>query len=398
MTLSRLFSLLVLFAISLLLLSALTQPVRGANPVLHQEGTKIVDERGGEVHLRGVNLGGWLFWEGWIFGKGILTSQTTILTRLEKAVGAQQTEEFRTAIYEDFITEADIQRIARAGFNCVRVPLHRDIFNDRGWKLLDRLLGWCQRHQVYVVLDFHAVPGGQSKLSVADPGDARNLVWASEENQTKTVAIWKAIAARYRNRKIIAGYDLINEPAPPSGEALVSLYRRIIQVVRAEDPDHLIILEGSRFSTDFSMFEKPLCGNQAFSFHMYTWFGDDRKKALATFQALAQRHNTPLWVGEFGENTYEMIRTTVEMYDRCSEINGWSFWTWKKAPNKFPGLVTITVPGTWEPVMASVASLFGHNMPDQAKVRAGIRDFIEAVKLKNCDYDQRMEKSLLPKR
>jgi hypothetical protein len=48
--------------------------------------------------------------------------------------------------------------------------------------------------------------------------------------------------------------------------------------------------------------------------------------------------------------------------------------------------------------MASVASLFGRNMPDQAKVRAGMRDFIEAVKLKNCDYDQRMEKSLLPKR
>jgi hypothetical protein len=93
-----------------------------------------------------------------------------------------------------------------------------------------------------------------------------------------------------------------------------------------------------------------------------------------------------------------MIRTTVEMYDQYPEINGWSFWTWKKAPNKFPGLVTITVPGSWEPVMASVASLFGRNMPDQAKVRAGMRDFIEAVKLKNCDYDQRMEKSLLPKR
>jgi ribosomal protein L7/L12 len=185
--------------------SALAQPVRGTNPMLHQQGTRIVDEHGREVHLRGVNLGGWLFWEGWIFGKGILTSQTTILTRLEKAVGAQQTEEFRAAIYENFITEADIQRITRAGFNCVRVPLHRDLFNDRGWKLLDRLLGRCERHQVYVVLDFHALPGGQSKLAVCDPGDARHLVWAAEENQKKTVAIWKAIAARYRKRKIVAG-------------------------------------------------------------------------------------------------------------------------------------------------------------------------------------------------
>ncbi len=377
----------------------LAQSFHQPNSMLHQDGTKIVDEDGTEVHLRGVNLGGWLNWEGYIFGKGILTPQTTILTRLEKAVGVQQTEEFRTRIYESFITEADIQKIAGAGFNCVRVPLHRDLFNgDRVWNLLDRLLVWCERHQVYVVPDFHCVPGGQTKLATADPVGARHLVWVSEENQKKTVAIWKAIAARYHKRKIIAGYDLINEPAPPSGEALVDLYRRIIPAIRSQDPDHLIILEGSKFSGDFSMFEKPLCENQAFSFHMYTWFGDNRKNTIAGYRALAQRHNTPLWAGEFGENTYDMIRTTVEMYDRCPEINGWAYYPWKRAPDKYPGLVTIKVPASWESVMASVGSFFGGNMPDQAKVRVGMRDFLEAVKLKNCDYDQRMEKSLLLKR
>jgi hypothetical protein len=388
------------FAIILVLFtSALAKAASPSKPMLHQQGTKIVDGQGQEVHLRGVNLGGWLVWEGWIFGNGILTSETTILTRLQKVVGSQDTEAFRSQVYEHFVTEADIQKIAQAGFNCVRVPLHRNLFEeDRGWSILDRLLGWCERHRVYVVLDFHAVPGGQSKLGMADPGDGRNLVWASEENQKKTVAVWKTIATRYRNRQIIAGYDPINEPAPPSGEALVSMYRRIIQAIRAADPDHLIFLEGSKFSTDFSMFEKPLCGNQAFSFHMYTWFGDDRKKKLMEYRSLAQRHNTPLWVGEFGENTHEMIHSTVEMYAKCPEINGWAFWTWKKAPNKSPGLLTIKVPGSWEPVMASAASLFGRNMPDQTKVAAGMRDFIEAVKFKNCDYDQRMEKSLLPER
>jgi len=367
--------------------------------MLHQQGTKIVDGQGNEVRLRGVNLGGWLVWEGWIFGEGILTSQTTILNRLGKAVGPQQTEEFRSQVYDNFITEADIQKISERGFNCVRLPLHRDLFDgDRGWTLLDRFVGWCERHRVYVVLDLHAVPGGQSLGGMADPGDARHLVWASKENQEKTVAIWKSIAARYRTRAIVAGYDLINEPAPPSGEALVSLYRRIIAAIRAEDPDHLIFLEGSWAATDFSMFDKPLCENQAFSFHMYTWFGDDRKAKLAAFQALAQRHNTPLWVGEFGENSYEMIRSTVSMYEGCPEINGWAYWTWKKAPTKFPGLVTIKVPADWKPVMASVGSLFGGGMPEDAKVRAGMQDFIEATKLTNCNYDERMEQALLPKR
>jgi hypothetical protein len=366
--------------------------------MLHQRGTQIVDEHGKEMKLRGVNLGGWLVWEGWIFGKGILTSETTILTRLEKAVGVRETGEFRTRVHDNFITEADIQKIAEAGFNCVRVPLHHRLFEgDEGWRLLDRMLGWCEKHGVYAVLELHAVPGGQSQLGMADPGDARHLVWASEENQKKTVAIWRAIAARYRNRKIIAGYDLINEPAPPSGKDLIRLYGRIIEAIRAVDPDHLVILEGMKFASDFSVFEKPLCENQVFSFHMYTWFGDDRKRKLAAYQAFAQNHNTPLWVGEFGENTYEMIRSTVVMYDRCPQINGWAFWTWKKAPTRYPGLVTITVPKDWEAVMAWIESLFGGQSPGPAKVRAGMKQFIETMNFRNTSYDERMEKTLLQK-
>jgi hypothetical protein len=366
---------------------------------LHQDGTRIVDPQGKEVKLRGVNLGGWLVWEGWIFGKGPLTSETTILARLGKAVGASQVEEFRSAIYNNFITEADIRKIAETGFNCVRLPLHRDLFDgNRGWELLDRLLDQCERHHVYVVLDLHAAPGGQSKLGMADPGDGRHLVWDSPENQDRTVAIWKAIAARYRNRPVVAGYDLLNEPAPPSGQALVSLYRRLITTIRAEDPGHLIFLEGAKFATDFSMFDKPLGENQAFSFHMYTWFGDDRKQKLAAFQALAQRCRAPLWGGEFGENTYAMIGSTVEMYERCPEINGWAFWTWKKAANNSPGLVTIKTPESWDKVMDSVGSLLGLHMPDEAKVRTGMKEFIEAAKLKNCAYDERMKRALTPKK
>ena len=179
--------------------SASAQAAARSNPMLHRQGTKIVDEHGAEIHLRGVNLGGWLLWEGWMFGKGILTSETTILTRLQKGVGRRETEEFRTAVYDNFITEDDIEKIAQAGFTCVRLPLHHGLFDgDRGWKILDRLLGWCERKRVYVVLDLHAVPGGQSTLGMADPGDARHLVWVSEENQKRTAAIWKSIAARYR--------------------------------------------------------------------------------------------------------------------------------------------------------------------------------------------------------
>lgn len=93
-----------------------------------------------------------------------------------------------------------------------------------------------------------------------------------------------------------------------------------------------------------------------------------------------------------------MIGSTIEMYSQCPEINGWAYWIWKKAPTKFPGLVTIKVPKTWETVMDWLSSVFGGGQPSPATIRAGMKDFLEAMKVRNCDYDERMERALLPKR
>jgi hypothetical protein len=43
----------------------------------------------------------------------------------------------------------------------------------------------------------------------------------------------------------------------------------------------LISIEGNKLATDFSMFAQPLDVNMAYSFHIYTWFGDDWRKVLA---------------------------------------------------------------------------------------------------------------------
>ena len=362
------------------------------NPMLHQHGMRIVDAEDQPVQLRGVNLGGWLVWEGWIFGKGILTPQATIVSRLQQAAGPRETEQFRAQVYDTFIDEADIAKIAAAGFNSVRVPLHYCLFDDdAGWKLLDRVLVRCERHRLYAILDLHMVPGSSLGQQERDP------IWTSEKSRSKVVKLWKAIALRYRQRKIVAGYDLINEPLPPSGKELVSVYKQIIGAIREVDRDHLLFIEGGKFASDFSMFDKPLDGNQVYSFHMYTWFGDDRKKKLAEYVSLARRDDVPLWAGEFGENTYPMLDSTVAMYAQCPEIVGWSYWTWKKAAGHFPGLVTIRVPRNWAKVIDWVASFLGNNRPDAATVNNGIKEFLEAAKLKNCDYDQRMERILLRK-
>jgi hypothetical protein len=75
-----------------------------ATPYVHADGTLIRDEQNRPLHLRGVNLGGWLCWECWIFGGGF-ESQSTILERLSSLTGAEAAAAFRDAVHARFIAE-----------------------------------------------------------------------------------------------------------------------------------------------------------------------------------------------------------------------------------------------------------------------------------------------------
>lgn len=360
------------------------------NRFVHQSGRRIVDGDGQPLQLRGVNLGGWLLWEGWIFGGGF-TSQSTITEKLAELVGHEEASRYRDQIYQNFIAEADLAKIAALGFNSVRAPFNWHLLEeDSGWQVLDSLMDNCEKHHLYVVLDMHAVPGGQNGLFICDPGPSRDSVWASRESQERTIALWKKIADRFRNRSVVAGYDLINEPVAPSGDTLVELYRRIIAAIRTVDAQHLIILEGNKLATDFTMFSGPLTDNQMYSFHIYNWFGDDREKRFAQYRDLSIRQNVPVWCGEFGENQYEMIRTTVQMFESPDNgFSGWAFWTWKKAPTLFPGLVMVKLPSSWRPVIDGTGSWFGRK-PDRRQAVNGLDDFLKAARLENCQLDQEM--------
>ena len=86
--------------------------VQGENPMVHQERTQIIDPDGKPLKLRGLLLEGWLQWNGPLWGVG-LTSETQIKDKLVKLVGEEEFQTFRRNIYERFITERDIEMIAR---------------------------------------------------------------------------------------------------------------------------------------------------------------------------------------------------------------------------------------------------------------------------------------------
>ena len=368
------------------------------------EGTAIVDETGRPLVLRGVNLGNWLSWEGWMWGGG-WDSETKILRRMADLVGSEGAEAFRREVWARMVAREDIARVRSMGFNVVRIPLNYRILEPLpdgreapGWAILDRALDWCEECGVYVVLDLHSAPGGQSMFYYSDPA-REPCLWESEACQVRAAALWQAIAARYKNRRIVAGYDLLNEPLPPSGRVLVRLYERIIAAIRQVDPDHMVILEGDGFSRDFSLFAGPLDSNMAYSPHFYTWFGDDRPLWFSQYRGLAARDNVPLWCGEFGENSHLMLRSTVlEFEDPQNRFSGYCFWSWKKTANRWPGLLEIRAGPRWAAVMDWVSGKWFAPRPTPEEAARGVREFLDAIDLNATIEDAEMLELLRPKR
>ena len=209
-------------------------------------------------------------------------------------------------------------------------------YKNSGWVYLDRLLSWCEKYRVYVVLDLHSAPGGQSMVFVNDPDGSE--FYKSENHIKRTVELWKAIANRYKNRKIIAGYDLLNEPQIPwftPPEKLIEIYTRIIKGIRAVDRNHMVILSGAgAASNDLSMFKKALDSNQTIAFHTYNLFGSDIGVAAhQQFAKLSRDLNVPIWNGEIGAHTAEWVGAVIKMFeDPGYNVSGWVFWPWKRVP------------------------------------------------------------------
>jgi len=367
---------------------------------VHRNGSEIYDGSNQTIRLEGVNLGGWLMWEGWIWGGGF-TQEKTIFNRIETKIGLAGANAFRDSIHQNFITKNDFQRISEQCYNIVRVPFNHTLLEDdaspfiykqEGWDLLDSILSWGEMYNIYILLDLHSAPGGQSNSFTVDP-DTDNL-WEDQLNKDRTVALWKAIAERYQDRGIVAGYDLLNEPNAPVAGDLVSLYDVIIDSIRTVDTNHMLFIEGNNFAIDFSMFSVLPDPNMLFEFHFYTWFmGPDYTTELMDYTNLSGAYNVPVWCGEWGENNYSELGITIDLFrNDLYKIRGSAFWTWKKAKeeSQYPFYYGIDTTADWSKSINWISNIFAP-APTVSEMQNGITAFLQEMEIANCQLDNTIE-------
>ena len=297
------------------------------------------------VLLRGFGLGGWFLPEGYMWK---LYTKCDRPRRMEAMIEKLCKEEYARTFWERYldyyITEDDIEFIAIEGFNCVRLPLNaRHLYEIREhkpqWKKamfarIDRLITWCRRHGIYVILDMHGAPGGQTGQNIDDSEADQPRLFMEPHYAEEMILLWKEIALRYRNEEMIAGYDLLNEPVPnffrQYNDLVLPLYRRLIRAIREIDHSHMIILEGVHWATDFSIFDsftvEEAADNIMLQFHKY-WSNPDAE-SLQEFVRQADRLGVPLFMGEGGENNCDWYTTIFPLYERLRI--SWSFWSYKK--------------------------------------------------------------------
>lgn len=323
----------------LLFIFFLTQSIQLAQGFLHRQDKKIVNGLGQEVVLKGIGLGGWLLQEGYMLHtSSFANAQWEIREKILDLVGETNTELFYQTYRNNYVRKADIDSIKSWGFNSIRLPFHYNLFATNtnpptflnlGFEIVDSLLEWCKQNEIYLILDMHGAPGGQSAEPISDYNPAFPSLWESESNKTLTVQIWRKIAEHYKDEIWIGGYDLLNEPAwnlPPSNQPLHDLYVRITDTIRTVDNNHLLFIEGNWFATEFAGLTSPWDENMAYSFHKY-WNGNTQS-SIQYLVDLRNNSNRPLWLGETGENSNKWFTDCVKLM--ANNNIGWAWWPHKK--------------------------------------------------------------------
>jgi hypothetical protein len=150
------------------------------------------------------------------------------------------------------------------------------------------------------------------------------------------------------------------------------------------DTNHIVILGGAQWDSNFRVFGPPFDRKAMYTFHKY-WTAPT-EEVIREYLEFRDRYHVPIYMGESGENTNAWIREFRETLDR--HRIGWHFWPYKKL-DAASCFVSIQRPAGWETIRwfaarprATYADLRA-NRPNEAEARATLDEY-----LRNCAFDR----------
>jgi endoglucanase len=245
------------------------------------------------------------------------------------------------------------KKIKEAGFDSVRINLHpfRDAKADKEHRIdkawfdtLDWAVEQALASRLVVILDFH-----EFTQMGEDPAG----------NRERFLAMWRQIAEHYQGAPSDVLFEVLNEPNKKlTPELWNGLLKEALAILRKSNPDRTVIV-GPAFWNSVDYLDKldlPDDRNLIVTVHFYkpmefthqgaSWAGQpktgvkwgteaERRAVERDFdkvQAWAQKHNRPIYLGEFGaydKGEMESRARYTSFVARQAEKRGWSWAYWQ---------------------------------------------------------------------
>ncbi|MBZ5738825.1 glycoside hydrolase family 5 protein [Nocardioides mangrovi] len=287
----------------------------------------------------------------------------------------------------DDITEQDVADLGAAGLSLLRLPIQWSLveptegsYDAAYLQHVQDVLDWAHEAGLLVLVDWHqdvfgpafgfdGAPAWATRTDGLEfePVDgnwfnnyfhpavqaAFSHLWNDADLQEAQVAAWTHVAAQLAGSPALLGYDLFNEPMWTSGtfetQELPAMYRRVIAGIRSVDARSWLwieptVLVGEGLPVRLPGIEDPRAGADRIGFapHAYSSAVEDGGDWDATsiwvsaYEAqitqYPRRHHLPVIVGEWGPiaanadfpGNVELVEQQAASFPRFA--SGWAIW------------------------------------------------------------------------
>lgn len=177
---------------------------------------------------------------------------------------------------QNYFTEKDVKYLAGLGFDHIRIPVDEvqlwkeDGQEDaEGFSLLKNALDWCKKYNLDAIVDLHILRSHHFNQKVKP-------LWTEPAAQERFLQCWRDLSKELRNYPVEdVAYELMNEPVADNAEDWNKLVKKVIPVIRQDEPTRIIVIGSNRWQsadTFDHLYVPENDKNLILSFHMYEPF------------------------------------------------------------------------------------------------------------------------------
>lgn len=187
-------------------------------------------------------------------------------------------QDFGWAPRESWITEQDLQFIARQGFDHVRLPIdEKELWRADGGPIekefarLLQAIDWARKAGLRVIVDLHTI--NAHHFNAANEG-LTNTLWSDPRAQEHFVALWRELSTRLHHLPVDAvAYEILNEPVADNHADWNRLIATTLHYIRSVEPQRVVVVGANRWQipSNLPFLEVPAGDrNIILSFHTYS--------------------------------------------------------------------------------------------------------------------------------